>query len=53
MHKITPLCNRPNKTLYDITFDGRFWRGKQMTACEQIKLCAVVLVGCFSKVSPG
>jgi len=24
-----------------------------MVACEQTKLCAVVLIGCFSKVSLG
>jgi len=37
---IRPLCNSPNKTLYDVTFACRFWGGKQMIACEQIRLRA-------------
>jgi len=33
MHNILrPLCNSPDKTLYDVTFSRRFWRGKQMIA---------------------
>jgi len=42
-----PLRNRSSKSLYDITFARRFLCGKQMTACEQIRLRAVV-VHCFS-----
>jgi len=38
-----PLRNRPNKPLYDVTFAGRFLRGKQMTACKQIRVHAVVV----------
>ena len=40
------LRNCPDKLLYDITFACRLLCGKQMTACEQIRLCAVV-VDCF------
>jgi len=40
-----PLCNSPDKTLYDVTFAHRFWRDKQMIACKQTRLCAFVLVG--------
>ena len=45
------LCNSPDKTLYDVTFAHRFWRGKQMIVCVQTRLRAFVLVGCFTKVS--
>ena len=38
---------RPNKSLYDLTFNHMFFRGNQMTACEQIRVCAVV-VNCFN-----
>jgi len=39
---IRPLRKGLNKPLYDVTFTRRFLRGKQMTACDQIRLCAVV-----------
>jgi len=39
-----------SKTLYDVTFARRFWRGKQMIVCEQTRLRAFVLVGCFTEV---
>jgi len=47
MHMIRSLCNSPE------TFARRVWRGKHMIACEQTKLRAVVLVGCFIKVCLG
>jgi len=47
------LCNSPDKTLYDVTFARRFWHGKQIIVCEQTRLFAIVLVGCFIKVSQG
>jgi len=39
-------CNHPNE-LYDETFACRFLRDKQMTACEQTRVCAEV-VDCYS-----
>jgi len=33
-----PLCKDLNKLFYDVTFAYRFSRGKQMTACEPIRL---------------
>ena len=53
LHTYRPLCNSPDKTLYDVTFARRFWCGKQIIACEQTRLCAFVSVGYFTKVSPG
>ena len=41
------------KMLYDVTFAHRFWRGMQMIVCEQTRLRAVVLVGCFIRVCLG
>jgi len=53
-HKIIrPVCNSPDKTLLGRTFAHRFWRGKQMIVCEQTRLRAFVLAGCFIKVSLG
>ena len=45
-----PLCNHPNKRLYDVTFACRFFCvvSKWLSACcEQIGVCAVV-VDCLS-----
>ena len=53
LHAYRPLCNIPDKMLYGVTFAHRFWRGKQMIACEQTMLRAFVFVGCFTKVSLG
>ena len=49
--KYRTLCNRPNKPRCDVTFARKFLRGKQITTCEQITACAVV-VDCFSDRSP-
>jgi len=51
LHAYGPLCNGPDKTLYDITLARRFWHAEQMIVCEQTRLRAFVLVGCFTKVS--
>jgi len=41
--KTRPLRNHPDKPLYDVTFALRFSRGKQMTACEQIRVRDVMV----------
>jgi len=53
LHTYKPLCNSPDKVLYDVTFTHRFWCGKHRIVCEQTRLRAFVLVGCFIKVSLG
>jgi len=35
-----PHCNRPNKSVYDVTFALRFLCGKQMDAFEQIRVAS-------------
>jgi len=51
LHAYRPLCNSPDKTLYDVTLARRFWRGKQMIVCEQTRFRTFLLVGCSTKVS--
>jgi len=39
LHAYRPLCNSPDKTLYDVTFTHRFWHGKQVIVCDQTCFC--------------
>jgi len=43
---IRPLHNRLDDWLYDVRFIRWFLHSKQMTVCEQIRLC-VMVVDCF------
>jgi len=53
LHAYQTVVQQPDKKVYDVTFPHMFWHGKQMIVSEQTRLCAFVLVRCFTKVSPG